>query len=82
VLRFVLVPASLRTIATGDGPGVSRPTTFSSNDFRVDLDGVETSRVAAVRGLHMSAAKLPSAPVGTASNRRTLTLALGAFRFP
>ena len=34
VLRFALVPASLRNIATGDGPGFSRPTTFNSNNFR------------------------------------------------
>jgi hypothetical protein len=65
---FVVVPAAIQ-VSNGNGlraSGISTGPTFLRANFRADLDGVDGSHIAAVRGIHMSAAAVMAAPqVGT-----------------
>lgn len=56
---FVAVPEEIRT--SPGGSAVSSPVRFSiRSDFRVDLPGIDDRGFAAVRGLRLSAAKVPA----------------------
>jgi hypothetical protein len=61
---FVVVPATLQ-VSAGTGArvtGIKTTPTFLKANFRVLLDGVDGSRIGAVRGIHMSAAKVMVSP--------------------
>ena len=78
-LSFVAVPATIQ-VASGSGSrvtGVITQPTFLRANFRAEFDNVDGSRVAAVRGIRMSAAKTLVSP--QAGNRRQF--AQGALTF-
>jgi len=65
VFTFVVVPEDIRT-TPGDGLRVTvgAQKLLQRSNFRVSLDGVDGRGVSAVRGLRMSAAKVPAPPTG------------------
>src|SRR5262249_9165884 len=57
---IVVVPGTIQ-VSGGSGSrvfGIRTTPTFLAANFRVELDGVDGSHITAVRGLHVSAAKL------------------------
>jgi hypothetical protein len=62
-LSFVAVPATLQ-VTPGSGERVATQSipTFLRSNFRLDVTGVDGSRVSKVRGIRMSAAKLLVSP--------------------
>lgn len=57
-ISFVAVPDRIETSTAGGFQRVGGPT-FRQSDFRVSIAHVEGSRVASIRGLHMSVPKIP-----------------------
>jgi hypothetical protein len=64
-LSFVIVPATLTMGIPGNPIVLPSAQTWLSNDFAFSVPGTDMSRVAAVRGIHMSVPKLVATPVGT-----------------
>ena len=64
LVRLVAVPATLSTVPNAPSPAGTLKG-FRVADFRLLVTGVDGSRVAAVRGMHMSARKIAATPIGS-----------------
>jgi hypothetical protein len=61
-LSFVVVPGSLQTVASNGTSSSVNSSFFRAAFFSVDIPGVDGSRIAAVRDLHMSTPKILVSP--------------------
>lgn len=68
---LTVVPGSLQTAAGGTAKPDARSAAFRAGLFSIDVGGTVLTRSMAVRGLHISAAKVAAAP--TASGRHQFT---------
>jgi PEGA domain/Collagen triple helix repeat (20 copies) len=65
-LSFVVVPGTLQTVASANTSSATNTPVFRSALFSVIIPSIDGTRIAAVRGLHMSAPKILVSPqVGT-----------------
>lgn len=65
LLSFIVVPRQLVFDDTPTSPNsVTNQPVYRANAFRVNIDGIDGSRIAKVRGLHISWPKVPVVGVG------------------